>query len=85
MPELPEVETSCRGIAPWVENEEIHSVIIRERRLRWPVSEEIELELPGKTVQSVQRRAKYIFICNNQRNGDPPSWYVRKRADYRLR
>ena len=63
MPELPEVETSCRGIAPWVENEEIHSVIIRERRLRWPVSEEIELELPGKTIQSVQRRAKYILFA----------------------
>ncbi len=62
MPELPEVETSRRGIAPHVEGATVSSVVIRERRLRWPVSESLDLELPGATVTSVGRRAKYLLI-----------------------
>ena len=62
MPELPEVETSRRGIAPWVEQQEVEDVIIRDRRLRWPVPEDIDLRLPGQKIRSVDRRAKYLLF-----------------------
>ena len=39
MPELPEVETSRRGISPWMVDQRIEDITIRERRLRWPVPE----------------------------------------------
>jgi formamidopyrimidine-DNA glycosylase len=62
MPELPEVETSRRGIEPYVVDQKIAGVQIRERRLRWPVDREIDDHLPGQTVTSVDRRAKYLLI-----------------------
>lgn len=62
MPELPEVETSRRGISPYVVGERIEDVIIRERRLRWPVSPEVDQHLPGQAVTSIDRRAKYLLI-----------------------
>jgi len=62
MPELPEVETSRRGIAPWVENQEVREVIVRDRRLRWPVPIEIDRQLPGREIRSVRRRAKYLLF-----------------------
>ncbi len=62
MPELPEVETSRRGIEPHVVGQEIVDVTIRERRLRWPVSEEVDTRLPGQTIRSVGRRAKYLLV-----------------------
>ena len=62
MPELPEVETSRRGIEPYVLGERIDDVVIRERRLRWPVSPDVDRHLPGQTVQSIDRRAKYLLI-----------------------
>ena len=62
MPELPEVETSRRGIAPWVEQQEVSDVIVRDRRLRWPVPDDIELRLSGQTIRSVDRRAKYLLF-----------------------
>lgn len=62
MPELPEVETSRRGIAPFVVDQRVRSVTIRERRLRWPISTAIDKHLPGATIQSVGRRAKYLLL-----------------------
>lgn len=62
MPELPEVETSRRGVAPWVEQQQVLEVIVRDRRLRWPVPQEIDTLLPGRTVDSVTRRAKYLLF-----------------------
>jgi len=62
MPELPEVETSRRGIAPWVEQQKVCEVIVRDRRLRWPVPATIELLLPGQEIRSVCRRAKYLLF-----------------------
>ena len=62
MPELPEVETSRRGIAPWIENQEVSGVIVRQQNLRWPVAREIEQILPGKKIRSLRRRAKYLLI-----------------------
>ena len=62
MPELPEVETSRRGIEPYLLGETIDSVVIRQRSLRWPVSDEVDRHLPGQTVESIDRRAKYLLI-----------------------
>ena len=62
VPELPEVETSRRGIAPWVEQQEIRDVIVRDRRLRWPVPTDIDKYLPGQQIRSVGRRAKYLLL-----------------------
>ena len=62
MPELPEVETSRRGIAPHIEGHSITNVIVRDRRLRWPVSTEVDERLEGATIASVDRRAKYLLI-----------------------
>lgn len=62
MPELPEVETSRRGIAPWIEKQRVSEVIVRDRRLRWPVPLDIDRNLPGRQIQSVRRRAKYLLL-----------------------
>ncbi len=62
MPELPEVETSRRGIEPYLDDRTITRVVIRERRLRWPISRDVDRRLPGETVTSVGRRAKYLLI-----------------------
>ena len=62
MPELPEVETSRRGIEPHILDARVSRVVIRERRLRWPVSNELDRLLPGKTISSVGRRAKYLLL-----------------------
>lgn len=62
MPELPEVETSRRGIAPWVLNQQVCGVVVRDRRLRWPVPGDIDNELPGQVIRSLRRRAKYLLF-----------------------
>jgi formamidopyrimidine-DNA glycosylase len=62
MPELPEVETSRRGIAPWIRDQDVSNVIVRQQNLRWPVAREIEQILPGQKVRSLSRRAKYLLI-----------------------
>lgn len=62
MPELPEVETSRLSIAPWLENQEVSRVIVRQHNLRWPVAREIEQLLPGQKIRSLSRRAKYLLI-----------------------
>lgn len=62
MPELPEVETSRRGIAPYLVGERIGGIEIRDRRLRWPIGPEIDKHLPGANITSVDRRAKYLLL-----------------------
>jgi formamidopyrimidine-DNA glycosylase len=62
MPELPEVETSRRGIEPYLVGARIEGVDIRERRLRWPVGRDVETRLTGSTVTAVRRRAKYLLL-----------------------
>ncbi len=61
MPELPEVEVSRLGISPWLINETITAVVVRERRLRWPIPQDIEQAI-GQTISNVRRRAKYLLI-----------------------
>ena len=61
MPELPEVETTCRGIAPQVVGQRIERILLRERRLRWPISAEVA-GLEGTRITGVSRRAKYLLM-----------------------
>lgn len=61
MPELPEVEVSRQGIAPWLTGVAVTRVVVRDGRLRWPVPGEIQ-ELTGLTIRRVSRRAKYLLL-----------------------
>jgi formamidopyrimidine-DNA glycosylase len=63
MPELPEVETTRRGIAPALTGYRVTDAVVRERRLRWPIGADFEKSVVGQTVRSVDRRAKYILIA----------------------
>ena len=62
MPELPEVETTRRGIAPHVVGQRVRRVIVRDGRLRWPVPEDLDVRLSGQRIEAVERRAKYLLI-----------------------
>lgn len=62
LPELPEVETTRRGIAPAVEGRRIAALVVREPRLRWPVPPTLAAEVAGQSVSGVRRRAKYLVI-----------------------
>ncbi len=62
MPELPEVETTRSGIEPALLGQTVREVIVRERRLRWPIARDFESSIRGTTVRAVERRAKYILI-----------------------
>lgn len=64
MPELPEVETTRRGLRAAVEGRRIAQAVVRHRGLRQPVPRGLEQQLAGATVQSLSRRGKYLlFDC----------------------
>lgn len=62
MPELPEVETTLRGIEPYARNAVISDTIVRNSSLRWPVPVASLGKLVGQRVRKIERRAKYILI-----------------------
>ena len=62
MPELPEVETTLRGVEPWIAGQIIDLVTVRQGSLRWPVTEGMAEIVQGQTVVAVKRRAKYMII-----------------------
>jgi formamidopyrimidine-DNA glycosylase len=62
MPELPEVETTRRGLAPYMVGKRIARVVVRDRRLRWLVPAGIETKLVGTIVSGLARRGKYLLI-----------------------
>lgn len=62
MPELPEVETTARGIRPHVLDKKITDVVIRDARLRWPVPCDLPKHLQGSRFTMVERRAKYLLL-----------------------
>ena len=62
MPELPEVETTRRGILPYLQGRKILKVVVREPRLRWEVPANLASELAGQTVTAVERRGKYLLL-----------------------
>jgi formamidopyrimidine-DNA glycosylase len=62
VPELPEVETTRRGIEPHVVGRRIRRLLIHERRLRWPVDLEMVAAVTGSAIRRASRRAKYLLI-----------------------
>jgi formamidopyrimidine-DNA glycosylase len=62
MPELPEVETTRRGLAPHVERQKVTAVRVYDRRLRWPVPRDLAHRLIGRTIDRVDRRSKYLLF-----------------------
>ena len=62
VPELPEVETTRRGVAPHVERQKVTAVRIYDRRLRWPVPRDLPRRLVGRVVDRVDRRSKYLLF-----------------------
>ena len=66
MPELPEVETTRRGLAPAVERQRIRRAVVRHRGLRLPVPRGLERRLAGARVAALWRRGKYLlFDCGD--------------------
>jgi len=66
MPELPEVETTRRGIEPLVRDKVIDQVLIHNGSLRWPVPQEMMSLLPGQQFTVVSRRSKYLLFTLTQ-------------------
>ena len=62
MPELPEVETTCRGVEPRVVGHRIRELKIHEHRLRWSVPHNLPDRVAGLRILAVSRRAKYLLF-----------------------
>lgn len=62
MPELPEVETTRRGVLPYCSQQKITDCIVRDRRLRWPIPKNFGELTQGQTIQNIQRRGKYLIF-----------------------
>ncbi len=62
MPELPEVETTRRGLEPHIIGKRIQSVLLRRDTLRWPIPFDIVEKLPGQKILGIERRAKYLMM-----------------------
>ena len=64
MPELPEVETTRRGLLPHVVGRRVDGVVVRDARLRWPVPADLDKTLRGERITGLRRRGKYlVFDC----------------------
>jgi formamidopyrimidine-DNA glycosylase len=63
MPELPEVETTLRGIAPHLAQRRVTDVVIRNPKLRWPIPKSLPKLLHNQVVRGLRRRAKYLLIA----------------------
>ncbi len=62
MPELPEVETTRRGLHPHVAGCRIVAVHVYDRRLRWPVPETLPGKAVGQIIERIDRRSKYLLF-----------------------
>jgi formamidopyrimidine-DNA glycosylase len=62
MPELPEVETVKRGLSSAALGATITGVVVRDRRLRWPIPAEFEIQLLGQRIEQIERRSKYLLF-----------------------
>jgi len=62
MPELPEVETTARGIRPHIEGQYVINSTVRNRGLRWPVTDGLEDAIQGKSLRAITRRGKYLIL-----------------------
>jgi formamidopyrimidine-DNA glycosylase len=63
MPELPEVETTLRGVRPHLDGQRIVQVTVRNPHLRQPVPPDFAAQVSGQTITALSRRAKYILIA----------------------
>ena len=66
MPELPEVETTRRGLLPHVRGRRIRDVVVRNGSLRWPVPRDLRKRLRGREVLEIRRRGKYLLFDTAQ-------------------
>ena len=62
VPELPEVETTRRGIEPFLRGQRIADIVVRQAQLRWPVPKRQLARVRGETIHTVARRAKYLLL-----------------------
>lgn len=62
MPELPEVETTRRGLEPLLVGQRIRAAVVRERRLRQPVPRRLPQLLEGAVIRGLARRGKYLLV-----------------------
>ena len=62
MPELPEVETTRRGVEPHISGRKVKHMLVRESRLRWPIPAELPELIQGQRITAVERRAKYLLL-----------------------
>lgn len=62
MPELPEVETTLRGIEPLIQQQRITDFILRQPKLRFPVPSDLGEQIVGRRVLGCERRAKYLLL-----------------------
>lgn len=62
MPELPEVETTCRGILPHIVGKRVSEIVVRNHSLRWPIPKNLPELLKGKTLKNISRRGKYLLF-----------------------
>jgi formamidopyrimidine-DNA glycosylase len=65
MPELPEVETTRRGIEPCVTGRTVVRLVVRNPALRWRVTPKLVREFSGQTIRSVTRRGKYLLLATD--------------------
>jgi len=65
MPELPEVETTLRGISPYVNGKTLSKVVVRNASLRWPIPTSALARIEGQRIINAERRAKYILLYTN--------------------
>ncbi|MGD9660513.1 MAG: bifunctional DNA-formamidopyrimidine glycosylase/DNA-(apurinic or apyrimidinic site) lyase [Porticoccaceae bacterium] len=63
MPELPEVETTLRGVAPYVVGQQISQCVLRETRLRYPIPAMLSKRIVGREVAGIWRRGKYLLFA----------------------
>lgn len=62
MPELPEVETTRRGISPHIQDRQVTDVVIRQASLRWPIPDDLPQQLHRRQLKTVERRGKYLLL-----------------------
>ena len=69
MPELPEVETTLRGIEPYIINKKINDILVRQSSLRWEVPvKKLKENIVGESFSKIKRRAKYLIFTSNLGN-----------------
>jgi len=73
MPELPEVETTLRGIRPHLQDRKITQVHIRQAQLRWQIPAQLNRILSGCHIEKLQRRGKYLLLSCRPLSGSSQS------------